>query len=112
MANLFSHPFRLTPKGKVVTVDQDTDQYLAERIAVIVQTRPGERPMAPEFGIDDPAFGSISLPELEFQFEMFELPIVIDELTQVDISDGQSDYNIQFHRDETTDDEDYDEEEG
>lgn len=104
MANLFSHPFRLTPNGKVVTVDQDTDQYLGERIGIIVQTRPGERPMAPEFGIDDPAFDSISLPDLEFQFEMFELPIIIDELSQVDVSDGKSDYHIQFHRDDTPED--------
>lgn len=110
MANLFSHPFRLNSNGKVVTIDQDTDQYLAERISVIVQTRPGERPMAPDFGVDDPAFDSISVPELEFQFEMFELPIVIDDLTQVDISDGRSDYNIQFHRDETNDEDEYEEE--
>lgn len=110
MANLLSHPFRLDPNNRVVTVDQDGDQYLAERISIITQTRPGERLMSPDFGIDDPVYGEINLPDLELQFEMFDLPIVVDEMIEQPVNDGKTEYEIRFHREELSDDE-YDEEE-
>lgn len=56
---IFSFPFRLTPNGVVATVDQDSDQAHAERIAVLCSTIIGERPLAPNFGIPDPAFSGI-----------------------------------------------------
>lgn len=110
MANLFSHPFRIDPNGKVVTTDQDTDQYLAERLSVILQTQPGERPLVPEFGVEDFVFGELSLPALELQMEMFDLPIIIDDIREYVISDGRTDYTVDFHRDETNDEEDEDSE--
>lgn len=110
MANLFSHPFRIDANGKVVTTDQDTDQYLAERLSVILQTQPGERPLAPEFGIEDFVFGELSLPALELQMEMFDLPIVVDDIREYVIDDGRTDYTVDFHRDESNDEEDEDSE--
>jgi phage baseplate assembly protein W len=53
---LLSHPFRLLPNGEVATVDQGSDQANAEQLAVLCLTEIGERPMAPGFGITDPAF--------------------------------------------------------
>lgn len=110
VADLFSHPFRFNANGKVVTTDQDTDQYLAERLSVVLQTQPGERPLAPEFGVEEFVFGELSQPALELQMEMFDLPIIIDEISEYPLTDGRTDYTVQFHRDESNDEEDEDSE--
>mgnify|MGYP002653418637 CR=1 FL=1 len=47
---LIAHPFRLGDDGRVATHEQDDDAYLAERIALILGCRPGERPLVPAFG--------------------------------------------------------------
>lgn len=61
---LLSHPFRLTANGAVATVTDDTDQAAAEGLAILAMTRKGERVMAPEFGLTDPAFDAVSVAEL------------------------------------------------
>lgn len=61
---LLSHPFRLTANGSVATVTDDTDQAAAEGLAILAMTRKGERVMAPEFGLTDPAFDEVSVAEL------------------------------------------------
>lgn len=61
---LISFPFRLAPNGTIATVDQDTDDARIEAVAVLVLTRKGERTLAPDYGISDPAFEGIDLAEV------------------------------------------------
>lgn len=53
---LISFPFRIGGAGTVVTVEQDSDAYVEERIAQALLVRPGERIQVPTYGTADPAF--------------------------------------------------------
>lgn len=55
MGDVLAHPFRLTA-GHVVTVPAESDDDCAQRYATLIQTRLGERPMVPAYGIEDPTF--------------------------------------------------------
>lgn len=64
MAPILSHPFRVLRNGPIATVEQDSDEGKAEQIAVLVLTHLGERPLAPGFGITDPAFAGVESSEV------------------------------------------------
>ena len=49
-------PFRIGRNGAAETVDQDTDVEVAQSIRVLLGTRPGERLVVPDYGLDDPTF--------------------------------------------------------
>lgn len=63
--SILSHPFRLTKTGSVATVDEGTTAARAEAIAVLVLTRRGERPFAPDFGTTDPTFAELDAAEVD-----------------------------------------------
>lgn len=46
-------------------MEQDSDQYVEEQIALAVLTRPRERIQVPTFGIADPAFGMFQVTALQ-----------------------------------------------
>lgn len=56
IAQILTHPFALLLDGHVATVEATSDAGLAQQIAVLALTRPGERPLVPGFGMPDPAF--------------------------------------------------------
>jgi hypothetical protein len=64
VARMLSFPFRFTPTGTVATVEQGSEQADREQIAVLCLTVTGERPLAPSFGISDPAFGTVEPSEI------------------------------------------------
>jgi phage baseplate assembly protein W len=58
-------PLRLE-RGHLATVEQDTDEELAQAVAVILGTLRGERVVVPEFGVTDLAYrqDELSVTEL------------------------------------------------
>lgn len=54
MAVTLSHPFRLGADGRPATITQGTPRHAAEQAAHILACRPGERGLAPEWGLPDP----------------------------------------------------------
>lgn len=62
---LISFPFRIGGTGTVVTVEQDGDAYVEERIAQALLTRPGERIQVPTYGTADPAFAGFEAGALQ-----------------------------------------------
>jgi hypothetical protein len=93
---LLSHPFRLLPNGSIAARDDGSDEYLAERIALILITQPGERPLAPLFGINDAAFNSLDQQALEAQVSIFQIPVNIVDVTTDTITDSTINYTVQF----------------
>ncbi len=59
MGEMLAYPFRVSPSGHLVTVDETSDAAINQLIAAAIMTQPGERPLFPTFGIDDPTFGEI-----------------------------------------------------
>lgn len=80
MSRIISHPFRVGRTGEVVTVEQDSDDGLAEQIAVTALTRRGERELVPDFGIDDPAFAAFDAGDLINALSVFGPPVVIEDV--------------------------------
>lgn len=81
MAKTLSHPFRLGPGGRIATVEQGSDQANGELIEVLVQTRTGERPLSPDFGISDPHFSVIEPTEIAAGIDAFGPDVTISTLT-------------------------------
>lgn len=77
MARVLAHPFRLTGSN-VATVEDGSDAGLIQAAAVLVTTRRGERPLVPAFGISDPAFGNLSMAEINAGLTMFGPAISVD----------------------------------
>lgn len=61
---VLSFPFRLDRQGHVSTTERGSDAEVDEALAALVMTVIGERPMAPEFGVPDPAFTGLSLSDV------------------------------------------------
>lgn len=99
---LIAHPFRLGDDGRVVTHEQDDDAYLAERIALILGCHPGERPLVPAFGVEDPAYDELSLVSIQNQMAIFEVPVQITDIVRDDTSDSTTTYRVTFEREEQT----------
>lgn len=93
---LLSFPMQLTPQGFFATGDDTSAAYCAERLSVILGTQPGERRMAPGFGINDPAFDSFTEQALRVQVEKYGLPVEIGAIQRVFISDAQENISISF----------------
>jgi len=95
-SSLISWPFRLAPNGSVVTRPDNTAEYYAEEITQLVTTRSGERPLVPQFGLDDPTFSFVDPQELAIKCDKFLIPVRILDVSTKQITDGQQDALVTF----------------
>lgn len=51
-------PLALDGSGSLVTLTQDGIAEVAQSVAVLLATRPGDRPAVPDYGAPDPTFAS------------------------------------------------------
>lgn len=93
---LLSFPFRLQSNGRLATVEQDSDDHVAEELAIIVLSQPGERDLVPDFGVNDPAFDTVSREQVEAQVDLFEVPAAIQDITAVTVDDTRQIITIAF----------------
>jgi hypothetical protein len=82
-----SFPFRLDVTGAVASVEQNSDAWVEECVAVATLTRPGEREQVPTFGVADPAFalfqvGSLQRHLLDFGPQITITEVVVEQLTE------------------------------
>lgn len=97
---LISYPFRLAPSGAVAVVEQGTDEQLAMELAAAVLTRPGERDLAPLFGIADPVFAGFEPDALRLHVDLFGPPVNIDEVALRFVDDRTQDVVVYFSADD------------
>lgn len=91
-----SYPLRLRPNGRLALVEQGSDEHNAELLSVLVLTRPGERELAPAFGIEDPAFSQVSLGDVVAGVAMFGPPVRIEGLEVRFPDDHTEEVDINF----------------
>ena len=96
MTQLLSFPFRIDKNGRAVTEDDESIVYCAERLSVLIGTRPGERVMVPEFGINDPAFEGFTAQALTLQVTRYGLPVEIMSAKRSYVNDAQENVTIAF----------------
>lgn len=94
--NLISYPFRLGPAGYVVVKPDDSDEYLAEELGVLILTQPGERPQVPSYGVNDPTFGEIDPNEMLLKVNAFGPPVLIKGFHYEWVRDNQQDVVVEF----------------
>jgi hypothetical protein len=80
MARVLSFPFRLAANGSVVTVEQDTEQANAEELGTLLGTLLGERPLVPDYGVDDSTFGELDEGAVVAAVELFGPPVTIESV--------------------------------
>lgn len=93
---LIAYPFRVTPGGVVATVEQGTDVQLAQELAVAVSTRPGERPLVPDFGVADPVFTGFDYDALQLHVELFGPPVELEGVEVTVLDDRTQDVVVEF----------------
>lgn len=96
---VLSFPFRLTPTGAAATVGYGTDTEIDEAIAVLALTQLGERPMAPDFGVPDPAFHGIHTGDIQVGLtDHGPAGITINTITTTPATETLSRATIQWSR--------------
>jgi hypothetical protein len=58
-------PFRFRG-GEIEKVVEGTDEYYAQLLALTAQIAPGELPLTPEYGVNDPTFNEEAKRQLAF----------------------------------------------
>ena len=93
---LISHPFRILSNGRVATEEDNTEDYLAERIALLLTIEARERPLCPEFGVGDITYQGLIRPTLESQIELFDIPVEITDVLETVGQNEALDYLVEF----------------
>lgn len=57
-------PIAVTGSGRLAAVEQDSTADIAQSVALLIDTRPGERRAEPEYGVPDPVFGGVDVTDL------------------------------------------------
>ncbi len=83
-------PFRISNGGSADVLEQDSQSEIAQSVAVLVRTRVGERPTAPDYGISDPTFltsPSSVMTSIKLQVEEHEDRAEVAITSEVDAYD-------------------------
>lgn len=99
MTRLLSHPFRVTGNGNVATAEEYTEDYLAERLALLMTVRNGERPLVEDFGLGDLEYQGVIESAVITQVQLWGIPIVISTVKETVVDDTQVEYAIDFEVD-------------
>jgi phage baseplate assembly protein W len=57
-------PIKVTASGRLATVEQDSVDDISQSVALLIDTRPGDRRSVEEYGIPDPVFGGVDVDEV------------------------------------------------
>jgi len=106
MVDVISHPFRFSRTGEVVTLEDETTAANREGVLVTALTGKGERPMVPDFGIEDPPFSEVDMVELDACCALYGPPGVriADVTTTYDGDEPYARTVIEFDEDGETPD--------
>lgn len=67
-----SLPLRVAADGALAAVEQDSPAEVAQSVALLLATRPGERRSVPDYGTDDPTFTGLDVDEIHAAIEQWE----------------------------------------
>lgn len=96
MTYLLAFPFRINPNGSAAVQEDDTEQYYAAELAVMIQTEPGERLLVPGYGVEDLAFDPFPIMTLRAQIEQYGPPVVIQDTIMLQLDEETLAITVQF----------------
>jgi hypothetical protein len=91
----FKFPMRFL-NGQVEKFVDGSDDFYAHLLAMSMQILPGELPLNPDFGVEDPAFEDSLTRDLAFTAGAFIPEIIIDSAEVELLGNGQVRANIAF----------------
>lgn len=95
--DVLAFPFRLDTTGVPALVRQGSEAHLAQQAYQFVNTRPGELPLAPTYGLDDPLFRVVEKGEVITGLAMFHPDLdVVDVTIRWGDADGTYYIGIEF----------------
>ena len=66
MPTQWKFPFQIGSDGRIATVEQGSDRQIEDALAITALTVQGERVMARDFGVPDPAFaGGLTADDIQ-----------------------------------------------
>jgi hypothetical protein len=81
MSTTLAHPFRLDSAGSAAVIRQGGERHALEIVRHIVACRVGERPLAPEWGLDDPLADGVDEDDVVAAIDLCEPDIVVSGVT-------------------------------
>lgn len=96
MAKVLSLPFRFTPYGSALALEQGSDEYYKQQLVAILLTLPGERVLEPELGMPDSTFEGFQFSAFQAQVEDIFPEIINLEVDTDYVNDTTQDVSIQF----------------
>lgn len=95
--DVLAFPFRLDSSGGAALVVQGSEAHLAQQAFQFVNTRPGQLPLAPLYGLDDPTFRVVDKGEIITGLAVFHPEIdVVDVDVRAADADGTYYIGIEF----------------
>jgi hypothetical protein len=89
-----AHPYRLTPGGTAATVAPGSARHAAQLAGHVLSTSPGERGLAPQFGLPDPAGGPLDESVIAATIAVCTPDLDVRGITLTDRGDGTIDVTI------------------
>lgn len=96
MAHVLSVPFRISPSGEGVTVEQGSESYYREQLVTVLLTVQGERHIFNTLGMPDIAFQGFPYSTFNAQISDFLPEIAATKVTISNVSDTVETVLIEF----------------
>ena len=97
MPDLLAYPLTVRPDGTMNAIEDLTEPYLAQEIALMILTYPGERPLVPDYGTDLEATDEVlDGLILSAKMEDFGVPVSIGDITRTFLSDDRLGIQVDF----------------
>lgn len=94
--DVIAYPFRFQTNGTIAKVVQGSDADLAQKLMALIQTEPGELPLAPDYGVIDPSFNQLTEGEITAAVETFYPEVRVDSVDSVVLDSGLTAVQIYF----------------
>jgi hypothetical protein len=83
-------------RGRAVTVDSQSDAYVAQKVASAASTRNGELPLLPLFGTEDPEFSEFDAGGMYYTCAVYFPEVKITEIQERISDSGRSEISVRF----------------
>lgn len=93
----FKFPIRFR-QGAVEKLEDASDEYYGQLLALAIQIVPGELGLNPQYGVEDPTFSDVLTRDLAFTAGAYIPEIIIDTADISTNEIGQSRVNINFRQ--------------
>jgi phage baseplate assembly protein W len=64
MVQRLALPLMVAPGGHLASLEQDSPEEIAQSVALVIATRPGERRSVADYGMEDPVFGGLDIADM------------------------------------------------